>query len=122
MPDYESIFKLAGIQSSIGFYRIIANDITKKLISDEEALVQMRYSNELFFSLTLNEKSPAIGKRFGDIKLPLGCRITHIIRDGRRAVPRMDTEFKPNDKILLFSYMIKLDRIQKIFKATISAV
>ena len=122
MPDYESIFKLAGIHSSIGFYRIIANDITKKLISDEEALVQMRYSNELFFSLTLNEKSPAIGKRFGDIKLPLGCRITHIIRDGRRAVPRMDTEFKPNDKILLFSYMIKLDRIQKIFKATISAV
>ena len=122
MPDYESIFKLAGIQSSIGFYRIIANDITKKLISDEEALVQMRYSNELFFSLTLNEKSPAIGKKFGDIKLPQGCRITHVIRDGECSVPRMDTEFRSNDKILLFSYMIKLDRIQKIFKATISAV
>ena len=122
IPDYESIFDFAGIQCSIGYHRIIANDITKKLISDEEALVQMRYSNELFFSLTLNEKSPAIGKKFGDIKLPQGCRITHVIRDGECSVPRMDTEFRSNDKILLFSYMIKLDRIQKIFKATISAV
>lgn len=122
MPDYESIFDFAGIHCSIGYHRIIANDITKRLISDEAALLEMRYDDELFFSLTLNEKSPVIGKKHGDVKLPQGCRITHVINDGECITPRMDTEFKIGDKVLMFTYMTKLDKIQKIFKATISAV
>ena len=122
IPDYESIFDFAGIQCSIGYHRIIANDITKKLISDEEALLAMRYDNELFFSLTINEKSTVTGKRIGDVKLPAGCRIAYVVRDGKNEVPRMDTEFKVDDKILMFTYMTKLDKIQKMFRATISAV
>ena len=35
---------------------------------------------------------------------------------------RMDMMFKAGDKLLMFSYMTKLERIQKMFKATISAV
>lgn len=122
IPDYESIFDFAGIQCSIGYHRIIANDITKKLISDEEALLEMRYENELFFSLTINDKSTVTGKRIGDVKLPSGCRIAYVVRDGVNEVPRMDMEYKTNDKVLMFSYMTKLDKIQKMFKATISAV
>ena len=122
IPDYESIFDFTGIQCSLGYHRIVSNDITKKLIPDEEALIQMKYDNETFFSLVINEKSSVTGKRIGDVKLPPGCRITHIIDEDGTRLPRMDMMFKAGDKLLMFSYMTKLERIQKMFKATISAV
>ena len=122
VPDYESIFDFAGIQCSIGYHRIVANDITKKLISDEEALLEMKYENELFFSLNINEKSPVADRRLGDVKLPTGCRVACIMRGDEVIFPRMDTKYEVDDKVLMFTYMVKLDRIQKMFKATIKAV
>ena len=122
IPDYESIFDFTGIQCSIGYHRIVSNDITKKLIPDEESVLQMRYDNETFFSLVINDKSPVAGKRIGDVKLPPGCRITHIIDEDGIRLPRMDRMFKIGDKVLMFTYMTKLEKIQKMFRANISTV
>ena len=122
IPDYESIFYFAGIHCSIGYHRIIANDITKRLISDEEALLEMRHENETFFSLTINDRSPVVGNRIGDTRLPQGCRITHIVRNGENLLPRMDMKFEIDDRILMFTYMTKLDALRKDFGAVSSVV
>jgi len=103
--EYEEIFKHTGIESIIGYHRVIFNEVTKSLVYDENAILARDHEGEFFFSVTLNDTSTLTNSRPGDLRLPEGVRIAAIHRDGRTIYPRMDTVFLSGDKVLLFTHM-----------------
>ncbi len=116
MPEYEDIFGFTGIDSIIGYHKVVANEITKTLVSDEDAILKMKYDGELFFSINVKENSDITGERVGDVKLPPGCRTVCIIRGDEKVFPRIDTQYLPNDKVLMFTYNAKLSKLEKMFR------
>lgn len=113
--EYEGIFDFTGVPTTVGFHRVIANDVTKTLISDEQAILRMRRAGELFFSVKVDARSKVKGVHFGDLRLPDGVRIACIVR-GREAVyPRMDTQFQADDKVLVFTYNAKMGQVERLF-------
>ena len=120
MNEYEDIFDFTGIPSTIGYHRVVANEITKTLVSDEESILQMKYPGELFFSIIVNDKSEAANQRVGDVRLPPGCRVACIVRGEEKIYPRMDTLYMPGDKLLMFTYNVKMNRLEKLFRTQIN--
>ena len=118
--EYEDIFDFTGIQSTIGYHRVVANEIIKTLVSDEDAILKMKHEGELFFSLNVNEQSDVCDERLGDIPLPPGCRVACIIREGKQIYPRMDTEYRNGDKVLMYTYNAKIQKLEKMFKTRIN--
>ncbi|MCQ2056196.1 MAG: Trk system potassium transporter TrkA [archaeon] len=114
MPEYADIFDFVGIKSAIGTHRIVANEITKILISDKQSILEMRHSGEKFFTITVESNSKIRDQHMGDIHLPEGVRITCIVRNEEKIYPRMDTEIHINDILVMFTYNVSTDSLEKI--------
>lgn len=119
--EYEDVFAMTNVHGAIGYHRVVANEITKRMISDENAILQMRHEKELFFSIILNEKSGLAEILVGDLKLPEGSRIVAIVRGSEAIFPRLDTGLKVNDKLLIFAYDVKMSKLEKLFHTNIEA-
>jgi trk system potassium uptake protein len=115
LREYEDIFSYTGIETIIGYHRVIANEITKTLISDDQAIMRMNHEGELFFSATVTSKSALCDEHLGDLRLPEGVRIAAIVRESEISYPAMDTVFRNGDKVMLFTYMVKLSKLEKLF-------
>ncbi len=112
--EYEEIFKYTGIESIIGYHRVISNEITKNLVFDDNAILIMDHEDEFFFSVTIDNKSILTDHCLGDIGIPYGVRIAAILRDGKMIYPKMDTIFNSGDKILLFTHMVNPVKLSKL--------
>ncbi len=119
--EYEDVFAMTRIHGAIGYHRVVANEITKRMISDENAILQMRHPKELFFSINLNEKSGLAMTPVGDLKMPEGSRIVVIMRDGEAIFPRLNTPLMVGDKLLIFAYEVKMSKLEKMFHTVIEA-
>lgn len=119
MVEYEDIFDFTGIKTTVGTHRIVANEITKTLVSDEKSILKMKREEELFFSVTIGHKSKICDQHLGDVRLPEGARIACIIRGDVKIYPRMDTQFLENDRLLIFTYNVKLSKLEKLFGTAI---
>ncbi|MFA5452287.1 MAG: Trk system potassium transporter TrkA [Candidatus Methanomethylophilaceae archaeon] len=120
MVEYEDIFDFTGIETTIGYHRVVANEITKTLISDEQAILRMKKEGELFFSVNLDSRSKICNEHLGDVHLPDGARIACIIRNEKAIYPRMDTQFKLGDKVLVFTYNVSISKLERLFGTTIN--
>lgn len=115
MVEYEDIFDFTGIKTTIGHYRVVANEITKTLISDEQSILRMKREGELFFSVNVDSRSKLCNEHLGDIRLPEGARVVCILRGEERIYPRMDSQFKLGDKVLMFTYNVKMSKLERLF-------
>ena len=113
-PEYEEVFKYAGIECIIGYHRVITSEITKNLVFDERAILTIERDDEYFFSVTLDEGSILTGNRIGDINIPDGIRVAAIRRGDIMIYPRMDTMFENGDKVLLFTHMANPVKLSKL--------
>lgn len=113
--EYKDIFDFTGIRSNIGHHRIIANEITKRLISDQQAILRMKNPGELFFSIVVSPSAKVVGSLLGDIDLPEGARICCIIRGNNKIFPRIDTRLEASDKLLMFTYNANRRKLEKLF-------
>ena len=112
--EYEDIFRFTGIDTIIGYHLIIANEITKGLISESDSIMKMKHSNEFFYSTRVEKSSPIYDTLLGDLVIPEGVRFAAIVRDGRTIYPKYDTRFEEGDRILLFTYMAKSSALRKL--------
>ncbi len=53
--EYEDIFQYTGIETIIGYFSIISNEIIKSTISDETAIMTARDQNEFYFIHVVND-------------------------------------------------------------------
>ncbi len=113
--EYEDIFKFTGLETIIGYYRIISNEITKSTISDEMAIMRMRNYNELFFIHNIDDESKVLDRYLGDLNIPEGIRIVAIVRDGETIYPRMDTKLLTGDRAIVFTNLSRESEIAKVF-------
>lgn len=121
LREYEDVFSFTGIKIAVGYHLVVANEITKTMITDEQAILRMKHEDELFFSVSIKQGSKIAGSRVGDIRLPEGARIVCIIRGADRIYPRMDTILQAQDKVLLFTYRTNLTKLGNMFDTEISS-
>jgi len=113
--DYEKIFRYTGIESIVGYHRVIRNEITKNLIFDENAIMAVEGDKEFFFSVTIDERSDLLKNRLGDINMPEGIKVAAIRREETMIYPHMDTMFMEGDKVLLFTHMANPVKLARLF-------
>lgn len=102
--EYEEIFNYTGLESMVGYHRVISNEVTKHLVYDENAIMKLEHEDEFFFGVTVDEKSAMIDRCYGDIKVPEGVRIVALMRDTALIYPKMNTMFLKGDKALIFTH------------------
>ncbi len=119
--EYEDIFTFTGLESIVGYYKIVSNEITKCTISDEMAIVRMRSHNELFFNHSVEHGSKLLDRYYGDIPLPEGIRIVAVVRDGEVIYPRLDTLFRDGDSAIVFTNLTREEDLARVFGRNIVA-
>lgn len=101
--EYEDIFKYTGLDTIIGYDRIVSNEIIKCVVSDELAITRLQIVESMFFTHEVVDSSKLNGKFVGDLNLPEGLRIVAIERGGTIVYPSLDTQIGTDDSIILFS-------------------
>ncbi len=61
------------------------------------------------------ESSYSVGKTIADLDLPKGTNLNMIIREGKYIIPNAETEIIAKDRLIIFSRVEKLKKIEKIF-------
>lgn len=112
--QYGEIFKYTGIETIFGYHLAIANEITKGLISDEDAILRMKHDEEYFFSVVTDSHSPLLGKSYGNLSLPEGVRLVTVIRNECTVFPRYETVFEEGDRVLVYTYKVKKGAVRKL--------
>ncbi len=116
MVEYEDIFDFTGVKTTVGSFRVVANEITKLLIEDESSILKMKLEDESFFTVVVDMKSKIANHAYGDVKLPDGCRIGYIIRhSGEKVYPDYTTMIVPGDTLILLTYNIETSKMRKLF-------
>ena len=113
--DYENIFRHTGIESIVGYQRVIRNEITKNLVFDENAIMAVEGDEEYLFSVTVDERSELLNNRLGDINMPEGIKVAAVRREGKMIYPRLDTMFQEGDKVLIFTHLANPVKLLRMF-------
>lgn len=113
--DYESIFEYADIHSRIGYYNIVTNQIAKMIKTEGTSSLMMKHDGRMFFSMIIQPDSDVTDKYVGDVKLPEGCRLSGLIRDGEIVFPRLDTKYQVGDTVLMFTNFAKIKKLEGMF-------
>ncbi len=103
MREYEDIFEYTDLQTIIGYDRVISNEITKSVLSDEIVITRMQSSEGVFFTHTVDDESRLLDRYVGDVNMPEGLRIVAIMRDGEIVYPLLDTMMIKGDSAIMFS-------------------
>ena len=121
--EYEDIFQYTGIETIIGYYRIITNEITKSTISDETAIMTARDPNEFYFVHMVDDHSKLLDRYLGDIVIPDGVRVVAVRRGEETLFPRLDFRFAKDDSVIVFtSFSRRSDLIRVFGKSSIPEV
>lgn len=115
MRDFEEIFEMTGITSAIGYHRVVANEIIKRMVPDSQAVLLMHTQGEEFVSISIVAGSKMVGVPLGDVKLPDGSHIAVVVKDNVLRFPRLDTVLDVGDKVLLYAYNTKISKLEKLF-------
>jgi trk system potassium uptake protein TrkA len=119
---YEDVFGVIGIKTIVGYHRLIANEITKTLISDKRTVMIMNHDNEMLMSVSIDKNSKIKGELLGNIQFPEGVSAICMIRDGMTIFPRLDTRVEEKDDLLLYTYEAKAQRIERALGIRITEV
>jgi trk system potassium uptake protein len=95
-------FKLLGIHPAVS-----ATDLILRLIEHEVPqyglvhLLDLAEDRLEIIELQVADRSPAAGRRVGEVALPEGSLIISILRDGGGFVPKPDTTIQAGDEVLV---------------------
>ncbi|MBR2255558.1 MAG: NAD-binding protein [Candidatus Methanomethylophilaceae archaeon] len=114
-PDYRDIFSYTGLESIIGYYGIISNEIIKSTVSDEMSLMRLRNDREVFFMHHVTQDSRLLGCYLGDLRLPEDVRIVAVRRGNETIYPVLDTKFDEDDRVVVFTNTELTNNVKKAF-------
>jgi len=112
--EYMDIFTFTGLDTIVGFDNIVANEISKCIVSLDRRLLR-RNTGETYFVHLVNQNSKILDRYYGDIALPNGIRMLAIRRDNYTIYPRMDMKFIEGDQILIFTNLPNNKELANIF-------
>ncbi len=112
--EYEDIFKYTGIETIIGYYKVVSNEVTRCAISDETAIINSREDGDLFFIHNVDAESAVRDRYLGDLTVPDGVRLVAIRRGNNLIYPKLDTKFLQDDSIIVFSSNVHRSELNKL--------
>jgi len=117
--EYEEIFGMSGIDASVGYYHVVANEIIKETVHNYEVMLLLEKFSEEFFDLKVTAGSRIIGKRIADIDMPKMSAIALVVKDGRALIPSPDMVVEEGDKIFIYALQSAIAKLEWMFKANI---
>lgn len=105
IEEYEDVFKYAGIESVIGYHKLIVNEVTKNLRTTQESHIHiMEQPGDNFLIHTLDPSSILVDNYFGDIVVPEGVNLCGVIRNDKIIFPDLLFKFRKGDRALVFTH------------------
>lgn len=109
MEEYEEIFKYAGIESVVGYHRVIVNEISRRMViaidKSSSGFIRMERPDDFLFGVDVRHGIPICSMMLGDIHIPEGVRLVAVIRNGVTFYPELTTRFLEGDRILVYTHM-----------------
>lgn len=100
-PDNESLFTCLGVTERVNSTAALLDLLGKKVGKSPVVLLgALERCNIEAVELILDEGSPFIGARLGDLNLPAGTLIISILRDGCASIPSGDSVFETGDVLV----------------------
>ena len=119
--EYMDIFTYTGLDTIIGFDRIVSNEISKCVMSESRVLLKLRNHDEQFFVHEVNHYSKLVNRYYGDLILPNGIRVLAISRQGSTIYPTMETQFVDGDRVIVFTNITNEKDLAKVFGRNVVA-
>ena len=117
--EYEEIFGMSGIDASVGYYHVVANEIIKETVHNYEVMLLLEKFSEEFFDLKVTAGSRIIGKKIGDIDMPKMSAIALVVKDGKAIIPSSETVIEEGDKVFIYALQSAIAKLEWMFKANI---
>ena len=117
--EYEEIFGMSGIDASVGYYHVVANEIIKETVHDYEVMLLLEKFSEEFFDLKVTAGCRIIGKRIGEIDMPKMSSIALVVKEGKAVIPSSDTVIEEGDKVFIYALQSAIAKLEWMFKANI---
>lgn len=115
IEEYEGVFKYAGVESVIGWHRIISNEVTRIIrLKNNFTVHVMENPGDFFLSFTIDETSPLNDRFLGDIEIPEGVNICGLRRKGTTCFTDLLTRFEIDDEVLIFAHSVDPIRLASL--------
>jgi len=117
--EYEEIFGMSGIDASVGYYHVVANEIIKETVHNYEVMLLLEKFSEEFFDLRVNAGSRVIGKKLGEIDMPKMSSMALVFKDGKAIIPSSETVIEEGDKVFIYAQQTAIAKLEWMFKTNI---
>jgi len=117
--EYEEIFGMSGIDASVGYYHVVANEIIKETVHNYEVMLLLEKFSEEFFDLRVNAGSRVIGKKLGEIDMPKMSSMALVVKDGKAIIPSSETVIEEGDKVFIYAQQTAIAKLEWMFKTNI---
>jgi trk system potassium uptake protein TrkA len=115
-PQNEWLFtKEMGIDVSVSVADIIGRMLLEDYSGIELLSDVITKTNLELMRFTVKKGSPAVNKKIEELTTPPDCIFVLILRQGKEIVPKKETEFLENDRILALITDENKDALSKIF-------
>ena len=117
--EYEEIFGMSGIDASVGYYHVVANEIIKETVHNYEVMLLLEKFSEEFFDLKVTAGSRSVGKKIVDIDMPKMSAIALVVKEGKALIPSPETVVEEGDKVFIYALQSAIAKLEWMFKANI---
>jgi trk system potassium uptake protein TrkA len=117
--EYEEIFGMSGIDASVGYYHVVANEIIKETVHNYEVMLLLEKFSEEFFDLKVTAGSRIVGKKIGEIDMPKMSAIALVVKEGKALIPSPEMVIEEGDKVFIYALQSAIAKLEWMFKANI---
>ncbi len=115
--EYIQIADSMGIDSVINKKLIAASHIFSHTMSADVSTVQCLSSTEAeALEFIVHENSAILKNQLKNLKFPKDALVGGVLRDNISFIAKGDTEFKPNDKVIVFALPTAIKKLNQLFK------
>jgi len=101
-PDNETLFEKLGVRERVSGTSAILNLLGQKVERATVVLMgALEHSDIEVVELILDDRSPLIGARLGEMNFPKEALVISVLREGSAMIPNADTVFASDDVVLI---------------------
>ncbi|MGI6009278.1 MAG: NAD-binding protein [Methanomethylophilus sp.] len=119
LEEYDSIFRYAGIESVVGFRRVISNEIYRAmrvvLEGKDTGYIKMEMAGDYLLRINITRDMPICGMYAGDAVYPEGVRLAALLRGDRMIFPKLTEVVSAGDTAVLFVHNPNALKLSRLF-------
>lgn len=114
-PANVKVFKALGIDVPLSATGLLMGLIEAELSSSGAVRgVAVKASGANLVDVALNAASATVGKRVGELKLPVGEMLVCIVRRGEPVMPTPETLIEADDELIVYSQTLDVEAVREL--------